>query len=63
VEVSRDGKPVKPDEVQVEFQFNVQSLAYPVTAEIYVERILDRDEFRRHCDRFKTRSEILKNLQ
>ena len=33
------------------------------TAEVYVDRILNREEFRRHCDRFKTRSEILKNIE
>jgi hypothetical protein len=36
--------------------------AVPVMAEVYVERLLDRDEFRRHCDRFKTRDAILANL-
>ncbi len=29
----------------------------------YVTRILDRDEFRRHCDRFRTRSAVLANLR
>ena len=38
------------------------SLAFPVTAEVYVPRILNRDEFRTHCDRYKTSSAILKNL-
>ena len=38
------------------------SLAYPVTAEAYVHRLLNRDEFRAHCDRYKTSSSILKNL-
>lgn len=37
-------------------------LASPVMAEVYVERLLDRDEFRQHCDRFKTRDRILGNL-
>jgi hypothetical protein len=34
-----------------------------VTAEVYVDRLLDRAEFRRHCDRYQTRSAILENLQ
>jgi hypothetical protein len=38
-------------------------LATPVVAEVYVERLLDRDEFRRHCDRHKTRDAILANLR
>ena len=37
-------------------------LAVPVMAEAYVPRLLDRDEFRRHCDRFKTQDRILANL-
>jgi hypothetical protein len=31
-------------------------------AEVYVSRLLDRDEFRRHCDRHQTRNAILANL-
>jgi hypothetical protein len=38
-------------------------LAMPVMAEAYVGRLLDRDEFRRHCDRHKTRDAILANLR
>jgi len=38
-------------------------LAYPVSSEVYVTRILNRQEFREHCDRYKTRSAILDNLQ
>lgn len=34
----------------------------PVTAEVYVARLLDRDEFRRHCDKHQTRSAILAAL-
>ena len=62
VQVTRDGKQAAADQAVVEFGNAHQSLAYPVTAEVYVEKILDRNEFRRHCDRYKTRSEILKNL-
>jgi hypothetical protein len=39
------------------------SLAYPVTAEVYVTKILDRTEFREHCDHYKTPSAILANLK
>ena len=63
VEVTKNGQAAKPGEAEVEFGSVALSLAYPVTAEVYVDRILDRDEFRHHCDRFKTRSEILKNLR
>jgi hypothetical protein len=36
--------------------------AVPVMAEVYVKRLLDRDEFRRHCDQFETKEAILANL-
>jgi hypothetical protein len=38
------------------------SLVYPVTEEVYVTRVLDRDEVRKICDEKKTRTEILKAL-
>jgi hypothetical protein len=37
-------------------------LPYPVSAELYVDRILDRHEFRKLCDSCGTRSEILRHL-
>jgi hypothetical protein len=37
--------------------------AGPVVAEVYVAQLLDRDEFRRHCDRHRTRAAILANLR
>jgi hypothetical protein len=36
-----------------------REVVYPVTAEVYVDRILDRDEFRALCDGCRTRNEIL----
>jgi hypothetical protein len=32
-------------------------------AEVYVNRLLDRDEFRRHCDAYQSREAILANLE
>jgi len=40
----------------------VRQIAYPVFAEAYVTRLLDRDEFRAHCDRYKTGTQILQHL-
>jgi hypothetical protein len=62
--VLKDGDPV-PKEEAPELQFipASHSLAYPVSAEVYVDRVLDRDEFRRLCDRYKTRSAILEHLK
>ena len=37
-------------------------LPYPVTAELYVDRILDRDEFRKVCASCGSASEILRRL-
>jgi hypothetical protein len=46
----------------VEFQGDSYRFAVPVMVEVYVSRLLDRDEFRRHCDRYRTREAILANL-
>ncbi len=37
-------------------------LAYPVTAEVYVDQLLDRREFRALCDAHVTREAILGKL-
>jgi hypothetical protein len=63
VTVTRDGRPATRDEAVVEFADSGATLAYPVTAEVYVDRILNRDEFRSHCNRYKTPSAILANLK
>jgi hypothetical protein len=47
---------------RVEFQRQWCEAATPVFAEVYVSRLLDRDEFRRHCDCHQTRDAILANL-
>ena len=47
----------------VEFSGDRYEFAVPVMAEVYVSRLLDRDEFRRHCNRFGTRDAILSNLR
>jgi hypothetical protein len=47
----------------VEFSGDQYDFAVPVTAEVFVSRLLDRDQFRRHCDRFRTRDAILANLR
>jgi len=57
------GAPVGPSRVTVRFASEVHALIQPVVAEVYVTRILNREEFRRHCDTYKTRSAILSNLK
>jgi hypothetical protein len=52
----------KRGQPEIVFTEAYTELACPVTAEVYVEKILNRDEFRRHCDTYKTQSAILANL-
>jgi hypothetical protein len=47
---------------EVIFDSTSRPIAYPVFAEAYVTRLLNREEFRRHCDRYRTRTRILENL-
>lgn len=56
------GDIVNPNSVDVEFESVRHDLVYLVTAEAYVDRVLNREEFRRHCDRHKTQNEIIRNL-
>jgi hypothetical protein len=60
----RFGRQAQPEQDQPKVVFGeaYKDLACPVTAEVYVERILHRDEFRRHCDTYKTQFAILENL-
>jgi hypothetical protein len=58
----RSGRELPAGEARVEFGSLHASLAYPVTAEVYVGRILDRARFQRHCDRHRTAPAILAAL-
>jgi hypothetical protein len=55
------GKPTR-DAVSIRWGTLHARLPYPVTGELYVDRILDRHEFRKLCDTCGTRSEIMKRL-
>jgi len=58
------GRPVvESDDLKLGFVSERHVLLSPVTAEVYVTRLLNRAEFRAHCDRFKTRSAILSALR
>ena len=35
---------------------------HPVMAEVYVSELMDREEFRAHCDKYRTEEAILKHL-
>jgi hypothetical protein len=54
------GKAVRP---QVIFDDELHEYPYFATAEVYVTKVLDRTEFRGHCDRFKTSKAILEHLE
>ena len=60
--ILKAGKPVSSG-VRVEFRGDCHEVAYPVTAEVYVSKILNRDEFRKLCDTYKTQKAILANLK
>ncbi len=47
---------------RVRFTQSLYNLDYPVMAEIYVERILNREEFQSHCTRYETAESILSHL-
>jgi hypothetical protein len=57
-----DGGSGDAGRVRVTFQTATCQAATPAFAEVYVSRLLDRDEFRRHCDRYATPDAILSNL-
>ena len=50
------------NEVDIKFSDQYELAAYPVSAEVYVSRLLNREEFQEHCNRHRTREEILANL-
>jgi hypothetical protein len=56
------GAQLKGPAPRLKFHSGIEWLTYPVTAEVYVTKILNRDEFRRLCDQYKTQSAILANL-
>ncbi|HEX4132617.1 MAG TPA: hypothetical protein VHZ24_21470 [Pirellulales bacterium] len=57
------GGRVERDTPRLKFQPRYAQLAYPVTAEVYVTKILDRAEFRALCNKYRTQAAILKNLE
>jgi hypothetical protein len=50
------------NEIDIKFSGQYEFAAYPVSAEVYVSRLLNREEFQEHCNRHRTRKEILANL-
>lgn len=60
----RDGKPVADDAgPEIIYYSSYRSLATPVFAEVYVTKLLNRVEFRQHCDAYQTKAAIIGNLE
>jgi hypothetical protein len=59
--VDPKGQPLDPG--GIEWKSSSLDLPYFVTAELYVDRVLDRNEFRVLCDEHETASAILSQLQ
>ncbi|WP_254506595.1 hypothetical protein [Anatilimnocola floriformis] len=62
--IDADGKePAADTGPRVVFRERECRLTAPVFAEVYVTKILNRAEFRRHCDTYQTKAAILANLE
>lgn len=48
---------------EVIFESTYRRLATPVFAEVYVSKLLNRTEFRQHCDTYRSKAAILSNLE
>jgi hypothetical protein len=59
--VDESGHKLEPGEIY--YQSVEHRLAYFVTGEVYVNCLLDRREFRKHCDQYKTAEAIRRNLK
>lgn len=57
------GEPVPLSRVEIEHESERRRLAYVVSAEVWVDDVLDREEFRAHCDRHRTFRAIVDNLR
>jgi hypothetical protein len=57
------GTPGGEETPEVIFYGTHRYLATPVFAEVYVTKLLNRTEFRRHCDTYQTKAAILANLE
>ncbi|WP_437617020.1 hypothetical protein WMF20_24345 [Sorangium sp. So ce834] len=58
-----DGREASPPEVEGRYGVLMHDVPYPVMAELYVDRLLDRDELRALCDRRRGRRAILAALR
>jgi hypothetical protein len=57
------GEPLEPGAVEVSYGRDTYPLVYVVSAEVYVDEVLDRQAFRALCDQHQTQAAILAALR
>jgi len=57
------GKPISAERPSVTFEGFTAPVIYLATAEVEVTRLMDREAFRAHCDRYRTREAVLQHLR
>lgn len=57
-----DDNRLERSQYELRFGRNSEEVVTPVTAEFYVDRLLDRDEFRRLLDTYRSRSAVLHHV-
>jgi len=59
----KTGRKLEKDEVEIVYESNRRELICPVSGEIYVKKILNREEFRRVCNNYRSPGAILSALE
>ncbi|MDB5386926.1 MAG: hypothetical protein JWM11_2572 [Planctomycetaceae bacterium] len=59
----KTGKPVDQQRLEISYSTNSYTIATPMFQELFVSKLLNRDEFRKHCDAYGSATAILKNLE
>lgn len=58
-----DGKPLGENRYDLTYDDRrIQTVIIPITAEFYVDRLLNREEFRKVVDTYRTKSAVLQNV-
>lgn len=61
--LDKSGNPINPERLEINYNSSSYTIATPVFHELFVSRLLNRDEFRRHCDAYESTAAIVKNLE
>lgn len=57
------GMPINPERLDIDYDSSSYTIATPVFQELFVSKLLNRDEFRKHCDAYESTAAIVKNLE